>query len=89
MNRKLILLIFIVALICAGCDKMPTNRQVADTTYRFDYAYIALPNGETIEGEVDSWLDFADGDQLQVKINGTTYLTHATNVVLIHWGGDR
>lgn len=44
---------------------------------------IALPNGETVIGEVESWTDFEDGDQIQVKVNGITYLTHATNVVLI------
>ena len=33
--------------------------------------------------KVDSWNDY-EGDQLQVKINGTTYLAHSSNVVLWH-----
>lgn len=60
------------------------NYDLFDTTYSFDEAIIALPNGEVVSGEVDSWTDFEDGDQIQVKINGITYLTHATNVVLIN-----
>lgn len=59
------------------------NAQIIDTTFKFDKAVILLPNGEVIEGEVDSWKDFEDGDQIQVKIDGKTYLTHIQNVVLI------
>ena len=59
------------------------NKQIFDTTYHFDYAYIGLPNGECVEGMVESWTDFEDGDQLQIKIDGTWYLVHAANAVLI------
>ena len=62
----------------SGC-----NQQLFDTTYRFDRAIISLPDGTIVEGKVSSWTDFADGDQIQVVIDGVTYLTHATNVVLI------
>ena len=44
---------------------------------------IAMPDGSVGEGEVESWRDYDDGDQLQVTINGVTYLTHASNVVLM------
>lgn len=71
----------IVMLMCillmTGC-----NYQLFDTTYSFEEAIIMLPNGEIIQGKVDSWMDY-DGDQFQVVINGVTYLTHAENVVLI------
>lgn len=60
--------------------------QLFDTTWAYDYAYVALPNGKVIEGEVDSWKDYSDGDQLQVVIEGVTYLTHASNVVLVYDG---
>ena len=40
-------------------------------------------DGSVVEGEVESWRDYDDGDQLQVTINGVTYLTHASNVVLM------
>ena len=74
-----ILLSVILVTLC-GC----TNRQMADFTYKFDRACIYLPNGRVVEGKVDSWLDFDDGDQIQVKIDGVTYLTHISNVVLIN-----
>lgn len=74
-----VLLILIFAIFLTGCG----NVQMFDTTFRFDYATIYSPSGEIIaQGEVESWRDFEDGDQLQVKINGVMYLTHATNVVL-------
>jgi ribosomal protein S1 len=54
-----------------------------DLTYYYDRAIIYLPNGEIVEGKVTSWTDFKDGDQIQVKIDGKTYLVHSSNVVLI------
>lgn len=73
------ILLFILLITLCGC-----NRQMADFTYKFDRACVYLPNGTVVEGKVDSWLDFEDGDQIQVKINGVTYLTHISNVVLIN-----
>lgn len=70
--------LIILAILLSGC-----NLQVVDTKWSFDRAIISLPNGEIVEGKVDSWRDFEDGDQIQVKINGVTYLTHSMNVVLI------
>jgi len=72
----------LVAVICAavltGC-----NKQMVDLTYSYEYAIIGLPNGEVVEGKVSSWTDYEDGDQLQIKIDGKTYLVHSSNVVLI------
>ena len=78
--KKLIVAILAVALmtISVGC-----NRTFIDTTYKFDQAIIYLPNGDIVEGRVESWVDFEDGDMIQVKIDGATYLTHSANVVLI------
>ena len=67
-----------VALFNVGC-----NKQVVDLTYSYEYAIISLPNGEVVEGKVSSWTDFEDGDQIQVKIDGKTYLVHSSNIVLI------
>ena len=85
MTKRLVLALILVVslLLFTGC-----NRSVFDTTYSFDYAIIGLPDGEFIEGEVQSWLDFEDGDQIQVKIDGVTYLTHITNVVLMRGDVD-
>ncbi len=71
-------LILSIALFTAGC-----NKQLVDLTYSYERAIIYLPNGEIVEGRVSSWTDFEDGDQLQIKIEGKTYLVHSSNVVLI------
>ena len=65
-------------MVLAGC-----NKQMVDLTYSYEYAIIGLPNGEVVEGKVSSWTDFEDGDQIQVRIDGKTYLVHSSNVVLI------
>lgn len=70
-------LVVIIIIFNTAC-----NKQIIDTTWSFDYAYIKLPNGEVVEGPVDSWKDY-DGEQLQVKIKGITYLTNSYNCVLI------
>jgi hypothetical protein len=81
--KKLIAILLAAVLavsiaVLAGC-----NKQMVDLTYSYEYAIIALPNGEVVEGKVSSWTDFEDGDQIQVKINGKTYLVHSSNIVLI------
>ena len=79
---KKILAIALAALLLmgllAGC-----NKQMVDLTYSYEYAIISLPNGEVVEGKVSSWTDFEDGDQIQVKIDGKTYLVHSSNIALI------
>ena len=67
-----------LAISLSGC-----NKQVVDLTYSYERAIISLPNGEIVEGKVQSWTDYEDGDQIQVKIDGVTYLVHASQVVLI------
>ena len=73
-----VVLLSVSTLVLSGC-----NKQMVDLTYSYEYAIIGLPNGETVEGRVSSWTDYEDGDQLQVKIDGKTYLVHSSNVVLI------
>jgi uncharacterized lipoprotein NlpE involved in copper resistance len=63
-------------LILIGCG----NRQIVDTSYTFKKAII--------EGvgtvEVSSWCDYDESDMVQVKAkDGTVYLTHSSNVILI------
>ena len=80
MKKILIVLLVLVMVltVLTGC-----NKQLFDTTYEFDRAIISLPNGDIIDGKVESWTDYEDGDQIQVKINGTTYLVHSSDIVLI------
>lgn len=58
------------------------NKEIIDTTYKYDKAIILLPSGDVVEGTVQSWNDY-EGEQIQVKINGVVYLVHAENAVLI------
>ena len=78
--KKIIALVLLLtlALGIAGC-----NKQMVDLTFSYERAILVLPNGEIVEGRVSSWTDFEDGDQIQVKIDGKTYLVHSSNIVLI------
>ena len=76
----------LILLIVGGVVYWEThigNRQLMDTKFHFDRAIVRLPNGEVVEGKLTSWLDFADSDVIQVKIDGRTYLTSYVNVCLI------
>lgn len=77
--------VLFVVLVCAMLIAVFTgcNKQIVDFTYKFDKAIISLPNGETVEGDIDSWTDYEDGDQIQVKIDGKTYLVHSSDIVMI------
>lgn len=73
--------LFVIAMMLmflTGC-----NRQVIDTTFSYDKAILALPDGSIVSGKIESWKDYDDGDQIQVKIDGTTYLVHSVNIALI------
>lgn len=77
---KRVFCLIVVLCLCiglAGC-----NKQMMDLTYRYNYAWIEMPDGTCVEGPVQSWTDFEDGDQIQVKIDGITYLTDTTRCVL-------
>ena len=78
MKKLMITMALFLVLVLTAC-----NRQVIDLTYHYDRAIIQLPNGEIIDGEVESWSDYEDGDQLQIKIDGVTYLVHRQDVALI------
>ena len=76
-------LAIIVSSIILAVSLVACNKQVVDLTYSYERAIISLPNGEIVEGKVQSWTDFEDGDRIQVKIDGVTYLVHASQIVLI------
>ena len=81
MKKKLIATDLALGMVTSmsGCG----NRQMIDLTYNYKYAVISLPNGDIVEGAVESWRDYDDGDQLQVTVDGVTYLLHAANVALM------
>lgn len=81
MKKKLIATVLALGMVISmsGCG----NRQMIDLTYNYKYAVISLPNGDIVEGAVESWRDYDDGDQLQVTVDGVTYLLYAANVALM------
>ncbi len=80
MKKIFCILLLILTCLFTGCG----NQDMWDTVYTYDYAYILLPNGEVVEGEVDKWSDY-EGDQLQITIEGNVYLTDTTRAVLIQY----
>ena len=78
--KKIFVVIASITMILSmtGC-----NRQIIDTTFSYNRAIIHLPDGTVVDGKVQSWKDYEDGDQIQVKIDGVTYLVDCMNIVLI------
>lgn len=81
--KKIICVVLILSLTLALTACQVGNRQVGwDTTQTFTYAILELGNGELIEGTVTSWRDFDESDVVQFTMNGVTYLTHYSKVIL-------
>lgn len=78
-----IILAFFIGTMAVMSKAEAFNMTLFDTTYNFDKAQIQLPDGQIITGEVESWTDWETSDAIQVKINGVTYYTHLSRVVLI------
>ena len=76
---SILLAVVMIVCLCTACG----NRKYFDTTWSFERAIIFLPDGEKIEGTIQSWTDYDASDMLQVTIDGKTYLTHSANVILI------
>ena len=75
---KIFTILLMFSFFTSGCG----NYQMFDTTFTYNYAIIRLQNGEVIEGKVEKWTDY-EGEQLQVTIDGVTYLTNSLNCTLI------
>lgn len=73
---KKIILLIVPVLLLTGC-----NKQVFDFKYTFDKAYCNY-NGDKFELDIDQWNDF-DGEQIQIKSNGKTYLISANQCYLV------
>lgn len=81
MKKLLFALILIALVLCSftSCG----NMDMWDTVYTYNTAIIELPDGEIVKGKVETWTDYEDGDQIQVKIDGKTYLVHSSDIALI------
>lgn len=81
--KKVFIIGILSALIFMATGCAESNYQYFDNVYKFDRAEIKMPNSTVVSGKVESWRDYEDGDQLQVVIDGVTYLSAAENIVLI------
>lgn len=75
----LVFAMVVIIFVAGGCG----NKDMFDTVYTYDYGIVRLANGEIVEGKVEKWTDYEDGDQLQITIDGKTYLSHASDCTLI------
>lgn len=82
--KKILILVLILALCVIGLSACKVgNRQIGfDTTQTFKYAVIQLGNGELIEGEIETWRDFKNSEEVQITIKGIAYLTSYENVIM-------
>lgn len=81
MKKVLCVLAVIAGLALCGCER------VGSTTWcDYDYAYILLQDGTVVQGKIDSYRTYRDGDYIQITINGDIYLVHRSNATLIKRG---
>lgn len=76
----LVAMLLVCALLLASCG----NRDYFDTVRTYHEAMIGMPDGTIVHGAVQNWRDYEDGDQIQVKIDGVTYLVHSEDIVLMN-----
>ena len=80
MRSKIILLmvvVFLLSVFMVGCDESYSS--VGKT------AIVSLPNGEIVEGEVQSIRRLSEG-YLLVVIDGASYEVHSMNIAVV--GGN-
>lgn len=75
----LVALLIAMTVMLSACG----NYQYFDTQFSFNRAQIKLQDGTVVSGAVEKWRDYEDGDQVQVTIDGITYLVHIANCTLI------
>lgn len=81
MKKILAVLVLVVLMVAlTGCG----NRDMIDTVYSYEEAVLSMADGTIVRGKVESWRDYEDGEQIQVKIDGVTYLVNSVNITLIH-----
>ena len=80
--KKILAVLVLVVLMMAltGCG----NRDMFDTVFSYEEAVLSMADGTIVRGKVENWRDYEDGEQIQVKIDGVTYLVNSVNITLIH-----
>lgn len=82
MKKRIIAFVALAIVLCGtltGCG----NKDMWDTVYTFDEAIVRLADDTIVRGKVQSWTDYEDGDQIQIKIDGVIYLVHSTDCTLM------
>lgn len=74
--KKIICILLILTTMLCGCNGGPT------TNYKYDYAYISMPDGSTILCEIDSWTIMEDCYAI-TTMDGTRYLVNSINCVMV------
>lgn len=76
--KKLLILPILASCICTGC-----NREIFDTTWKYDTAVVRWPDGSMKSIKIKSWRDY-EGEQIQITdCDGNVYLLSSFNTVLI------
>lgn len=79
---ELLCAIIIIAIaILILCGLTDSNKQVFDFDYTFN-EIVCNYDGDKFELKIDKWTDY-EGEQIQVKSNGKTYLLSANHCYLI------
>lgn len=84
-NKVVILTVFIlIIVVILGVFRTNIfNKQLVDFTFSYDKCITTVGN-KVYEIEIDSWKDYTDGEQLQIKgKDGKIYLVSANNSILI------
>lgn len=81
--KKTLILVCIITLLCSLLCVCGCNRTILDTAYSFTEAIIFRADGEQ-RVAIKSWCDYENSDMIQITLeDGTVYLTHSSNVILI------
>jgi len=71
-----VIIVVFVVFMATGC-----NQQMIDLDYTYNKAYCNY-NGDKFELKIDKWNDY-EGEQIQIKSDGKTYLLSANNCYLV------
>lgn len=78
-KAKALIALTAMAALLAGCGW--SNKQIFDFDQRFDKVHV-FATGHCYN--IESWTDYEDGDQIQVKVEGKgTCLFHSSQIVLV------
>lgn len=80
MKKKLIVILTCVILLLIGCSATSNINEVEANSNQ--YGMIKLPNGEVVKGKVDDYTSWGYS-VYEVTIDGKTYKTHCSNIVII------